>query len=90
MVPYCGKHGTEQFMQGKPIWFGFQLWCITFTDGYLLHAEPHCGCDTILDETSFGLGDVTIGVITKYMLSEGGTVMFENLFTSLLFVDELS
>ena len=51
MIPYYGKHGTKQFIRGKPIRFGLKLWCITSTDGYLLYAEPYCGSETILEET---------------------------------------
>ena len=38
IIPYYGKHGTKQFIRGKPIRFGFKLWCITSSEGYLLHA----------------------------------------------------
>ena len=59
--------------------------------GYLVHAEPYCGSETILEETGFGYGgDVVIGLIKKCVLLEGCTITFDNLFTSLLFLDELS
>ena len=54
MIPYQGKHGTKQFIRGKTIRFGFNFWCITSTDGYLLYAEALCGSDNILEETGFG------------------------------------
>ena len=64
MTPHYGRHGTEQFIQGKPIRFGFKLWYITSTDGCLLHAEPYRGSDTILGETVVGQGgDVIIDLI---------------------------
>ena len=78
-------------LRGKPIRFGFKLWCITSTDGYLLHAEPYCGFDMILEETGLGQGgDVVIDLIKKCELSEGCTVTFGNLFTSHPLLDELS
>ena len=71
--------------------FGFELWCITSTDGYLLHAQRYCDSDTILGETGLAQeGNVVIDLIKKYVLSEGCTVTFDNLFTSLPFPDELS
>ena len=51
IIPYYGKHGTKQFIRGKPIRFGFKLWCITSSEGYLFHAEPYCGVDTDLPDT---------------------------------------
>ena len=56
IIPYYGKHGTKQFIRGKPIRFGFKLWCITSSEGYLLHAEPYCEVDTDLPDTGLGQG----------------------------------
>ena len=36
MCEYFGKHGCKQFIQGKPIRFGFKNWCGTTTLGYLV------------------------------------------------------
>ena len=33
MIPYDGRHGIKHFIRGKPIQFGFKLWCLC------LHAE---------------------------------------------------
>ena len=33
MILFFGKHGTKQFIRGKPIRFGFKLWCLASTDG---------------------------------------------------------
>ena len=91
MIPYYGKHGTKQFIRGKPIRFGFKLWCLTSTKGYLFHAEPYCGSDTKLKDTGLGQGaDVVLGQIEKCNLSSGCTLTFDNLFTSLPLLDELS
>ena len=91
MIPYYGKHGTKQFIRGKPIRFGFKLWCLTSTEGYLFHAEPYCGSDTKLKDTGLGQGaDVVLGLIEKCNLSSGCTLTFDNLFTSLPLLDELS
>ena len=66
IISYFEKHGTKQFIRGKPIWFGFKLWCLASTDGYLFHAEPCCGADTTLSDTGLGQGaDVVLGLIEK-------------------------
>ena len=65
--------------------------CITTSDGYLIHAEPYCGSDTDLDETSLGQGpDVVLGLLEKANVTEGSTITFDNLFTTLPLLDELT
>ena len=34
MVPYYGNHGAKMFIKGKPIRFGFKLWCLCSSDGF--------------------------------------------------------
>ena len=36
MCEYYGHHGCKQFFRGKPICFGFQMWCGTTTLGCLV------------------------------------------------------
>ena len=76
---------------GKPISFGFKLWCITSSEGYLLHAESYCGVDTDLPDTGLGQGaDVVLGLIEKCEVKAGSTVTFDNLLTSLPLLNELT
>ena len=90
-IPYFGKHGTKQFIHGKPIRCGFKLWCLASTDGYLFHAEPYSGADTKLSSTGLGQGaNVVLGLKEKYGLSSGSSVTFDNFFTSFSLFDELS
>ena len=58
IIPYYGRHGTKQFIRGKPIRFGVKLWCVTSSNDYLIHPEPYCGSDTDLPETDLGQGVV--------------------------------
>ena len=91
IIPYYGKHGTKQFIRGKLIRFGFKLWSITSSEGYFLHAEPFCGVDTDLPDTGLGQGaDVVLGLIEKCKVKAGSNVTFDNLFTSLPLLDELT
>ena len=72
MISYFGKHGTIQFICGKPICFGFKLWCLASIDGYLFQAEPYCGADTKLSNTDLGQGaDVVLGLVEKVCLPSG-------------------
>ena len=90
-IPYYGKRGTKQFIRGKSIRFGFKLWCITSSERYILHAEPYCGADTDFPDTGLGQGaDVVLGLIEKCEVKAGSTATFDNLFTSLSLLDELT
>lgn len=43
MVKYFGKHSCKQFIKGKPIRFGYKIWCINTKDGYLLNFDLYQG-----------------------------------------------
>ena len=91
IIPYYGKHSTEKFIRGKAIRFWFKLWCITSSKGYLLHAEPYCGVDTDLPDTALGQGaDAVLDLIEKCEVKVGSAVTFDNLFTSLPLLHELT
>ena len=91
MTPYYGRHGTKQFIIGKPLRFGFKLCFFCSSDGHLLHAEPYCGKDTDLPETGLGQGsDVVFDIIEKCDLTKGSTVAVENFFTTLPLLDKLT
>ena len=71
--------------------FGFKLWCIISSEEYLLHVEPYCGVDTDLLDAGLGQGaDAVFGLIEKCEVKAGSTVKFDNLFTSLSLLDELT
>jgi len=37
MIPYYGRHGAKQHLHGKPIRFGFKVWSLTTSGGYMVH-----------------------------------------------------
>ena len=80
IIPYYGRHGTKQFVRGKPIRFSLKLWCITSSIGYLRHAEPYCGINTHLPKTDLGQGaDVRLGLLDKGNIYSGSVVTFDNI-----------
>ena len=88
MIPYYGRHGTKQFIRGKPIRFRV---CLSLSDGYLFHAEPYCGKDTYLSETGLGQGsDLVLGMIEKCDLTKGSAVSMDNFFTMLPLLNKLT
>ena len=34
MMPYCVSHSCKMFIKGKPIRYGYKLWCLCESDGY--------------------------------------------------------
>ena len=43
MIEYYGRHGCEQCIRGKPISFGYKVWCLNTKSGYLLNFEVYQG-----------------------------------------------
>jgi len=43
MVPYFGRHSCKMYIKGKPIRFGFKLWCLCSSNGYLYKFIPYGG-----------------------------------------------
>ena len=43
MTPHFGRHGTKQFLRGKPIRFGHKVWCLCDRFEYLIQCEPYQG-----------------------------------------------
>ncbi|KAL3176286.1 hypothetical protein MRX96_010601 [Rhipicephalus microplus] len=56
MCEYFGKHGCKQFLKGKPIRFGYKLWCLCTPLGYLLSTEPYQGKYGVAPESKNDLG----------------------------------
>nr|CAH7723345.1 unnamed protein product [Callosobruchus chinensis] len=49
MVPYYGIHGSEQFIRGKPIRYGYKLWTGTTSEGYVIWFEPYQEASSEID-----------------------------------------
>lgn len=43
MVKYFGKHGCKQFIRGKPIRFGYKMWSLNTSFGYLVNFDIYQG-----------------------------------------------
>lgn len=46
MVKYFGPHPCKQFIRGKPIRFGYKVWCLNTHYGYLVNFEIYQGKST--------------------------------------------
>lgn len=49
MVKYFGRHSCKQFIKGKPIRFGYKIWCLNSKSGYLVDFIPYQGTDPQLN-----------------------------------------
>ena len=41
MIPYFGRHHTKQYIYGKPVRFGYKVWCLATSDGAGVYFESH-------------------------------------------------
>ena len=73
MIPYFGRHGAKQFLRGKPIRFGYKVWCLCDRLGYLIQCEPYQGASGTYDR-ELGVGasvaldlvsELPVGVLFK-------------------------
>lgn len=57
MIAYYGRHGCKQFIRGKPVRFGYKVWCLNTPLGYLVNFEIYQGKNPRINpvlETKFG------------------------------------
>ena len=86
----CAK-SISMFIRGKPIRYGYKIWALASSKGYMYQVEPYCGAMTNLETTGKGQGyDVVMGLLNKADVPAGKRIFFDNLFTSLDLLDELS
>ncbi|XP_046686779.1 piggyBac transposable element-derived protein 3-like [Homalodisca vitripennis] len=91
MVPYFGRHGAKQHIHGKPIRFGYKVWCVCTRLGYLIQAEPYQGKKTgnTIPEIGVG-GSVVIDILSELPQNKTYSIYMDNFFTSLKLLDYLS
>lgn len=82
MVPYFGRHSCKMFIKGKPIRFGFKIWAMCSSTGYMYQFMPYGGASTPYDKT-VGLGaSVILSLLEKVPNPSAHRVFFDNFFTS--------
>ncbi|XP_071043039.1 piggyBac transposable element-derived protein 3-like [Parasteatoda tepidariorum] len=83
MVSYFGRHSSKMFIKGKPVRFGFKLWCLCSSDEYLFQFIPYGGAEAKSDEQNMPL---RTRVVTKLLSVVSNPVMhkiyFDNFFSS--------
>ncbi|KAG8261983.1 hypothetical protein J6590_108807 [Homalodisca vitripennis] len=90
MVPYFGRHGTKQFIRGKPIRYGFKFWCGGPSNGYLVWLEPYQGSGTLPPQyANYGLGYGVVMTYADTLEKMPYTFYFDNFFTSFQLLSDL-
>lgn len=87
MVRYYGRHGCKQFLKGKPIRFGYKVWCLNSSSGYLINFEIFQGKNTTNNETYeklFGKSATPLVIMLDEMPQNElpYQIFVDNLFTS--------
>lgn len=89
MIEYFGRHGCKQYIRGKPIRFGYKVWCINSKSGYLINFEVYQGSipnSNPEHQKKFGKATAPLLQLIEDLLQEHKNkpfrFYFDNLFTS--------
>lgn len=85
MVPYFGRHSAKMFIRTKPVRFGFKIWCLCSSEGYLFQFCPYGGAGIEKPEhQNFPtLGERVVTNLLKVVEEPGHhRIFFDNFFTS--------
>ena len=89
MEPYYGHHPSKQFLRGKPVRFGYKVWCLATSTGYLVKFTPYTGKDE--RQPGLGLGSSVVKNLAAdtVVKKAGHHIYIDNYFTSLRLLREL-
>jgi len=82
MVKYFGRHGCKQFLKGKPIRFGYKVWCCNQQTGYLVDFEFYQGKSTKTEKNVLGVGESVVYTLVNRLPGRGYHIYCDRFFTS--------
>ena len=88
MVPYRGLHSAKQYIKGKPVKFGYKLWMLCSSDGYLYNFEIYFGKD--VSRTNPLGTHVAEKMLSPVTDPSQHVVFFDNFFTSHMLLTNLA
>ena len=66
MIPYFGKHFSKQYINNKPVKYGFKVWVMATSSGCGVQFEPYCGKHTFIEDKGLGQGpNVVLDLLHK-------------------------
>ncbi|KAI4456626.1 transposase is4 [Holotrichia oblita] len=89
MIPYFCKHGVKQFLKGKPIRYGYKMWCMCEPSGYLLQFEPYQGKTYTKSDLGVG-GSVVMNLVNMLPANTPFKIYGDRFFFSLKLVAALT
>lgn len=96
MIKYFGRHSCKQFIKGKPLRFGYKVWCLNTPDGYLVNFEIYQGRNPRINpglEKNYGKCVAPLLQIIhefpEHMNKLSYSFFFDNLFTGIPVLDYL-
>jgi DNA excision repair protein ERCC-6 len=91
IVPYFGKHSCKMYIKGKPIRFGYKLWCLCGSDGFPYHLEIYTGRKAASDgPLGTRVINTMIDVVKCHSCVKDHEFFFDNFFTSYDLLSDLS
>ncbi|XP_072497055.1 piggyBac transposable element-derived protein 2 [Notamacropus eugenii] len=85
MCEYFGHRGSKQLHKGRPIRFGYKIWCGTTSRGYLVWFEPSQGTLFTKPEKDIDLGGSMVIKFVDALQARGSLpyhIFFDKVFTS--------
>ena len=84
MVLYYGRDGCKQYMQNKPVKFGYKLWVAATPVGYAIQFYPYAGKDANYDKDLGLSGSVVMSLVSKFPSTPKSNyhIVMDNFFTS--------
>jgi len=91
MVPYIGRHSINTFNSGKPIRFGYKLWCLCGPGGFPYHMKIYTGKDE--QDSSQPMGSRVFNHMVDFIETSSATkhhqLFFDNFFASYALMESL-
>ena len=81
MIKFKGYNIIRQYVKGKPIKWGFKMWCrCASKSGYLLKCDLYTGkkCSYV----QYGLGEAVVLQLTEKIQDIGCHIFIDNFFNS--------
>ncbi|RZB41560.1 DDE Tnp 1 7 domain containing protein, partial [Asbolus verrucosus] len=60
MMSYFSRHSVKQFIRGKPIRYGYKMWCLCEPNGYLIQYMLYQGKESNRPHSDLGVGGLKL------------------------------